>query len=286
MIDKIYKKIDRDAIYNYVYNMNEILFNPIKNKHSNYKKHYNEKQWREFNNLEYRCDEFKKEHDGKHILFMGCSETQGSNHGLDEAWAYILYTKIAKDEKLSGYFNISQTGHGIPFQILTMMQYIDNYGKPDEIIFLTPDGTRSFIMYDNRKNGTYQLSPVNMAYCIDENIENFTENELLNVNFNSILLMKFLESFCKQSKIELIWSTYNSDFSYIIEKMNFNNYFSLNIEKFNKNLLNEFDKYADKSKSIEYNLLKSDGHKGLVFHNYWAEKFYDKRKYEKNNKKN
>ena len=42
-------------------------------------------------------------------------------------------------------------------------------------------------------------------------------------------------------------------------------------------IIRNYDKYANLNKSLQYNLKKSDGHRGLVFHRYWAEKFYENR---------
>jgi hypothetical protein len=51
------------------------------------------------------------------------------------------------------------------------------------------------------------------------------------------------------------------------------------------NIKKIFEQHEDKTKTVKYNLTKNDGHKGLVFHRYWAEKFYEARENEKNNKK-
>jgi len=53
----------------------------------------------------------------------------------------------------------------------------------------------------------------------------------------------------------------------------------------NVSLENLYELYADESRTIDNNFLKKDKHKGIVFHRYWAEKFYQERLNEKNNKK-
>ena len=53
-----------------------------------------------YNNLGFRCDDFTSSHSGAHILFAGCSETEGASNALEECWANVLYNKIKKDTKL------------------------------------------------------------------------------------------------------------------------------------------------------------------------------------------
>ena len=43
----------------------------------------------------FRSDNFKKEHDGLHILFSGCSESEGVGANIEYAWTHILYKKIS-----------------------------------------------------------------------------------------------------------------------------------------------------------------------------------------------
>ena len=65
-----------------------------------------------FNSLGYRSDEFTKFHDGEHILFAGCSETEGMGGALESCWSYMTYKKLSETKNVSGFFNLSKGGWG------------------------------------------------------------------------------------------------------------------------------------------------------------------------------
>lgn len=52
-----------------------------------------------FNSLGFRSDEFIKNHNGKHILFAGCSETEGTGGNLESNWPYMVYSELCKKKK-------------------------------------------------------------------------------------------------------------------------------------------------------------------------------------------
>lgn len=256
------------------------IFSPMSNMNTNFRYRYSKDMWNDFNSFEYRSDEFKKNHDNKHIVFMGCSETEGADHGLDEAWAYILYKKISEKEKLSGYYNLAVSGHGITIQVLTLMEYINKFNKPDEIFFLIPETVRTMLYLNGSNSGFHAI---NLRGSRDSLVIDFSEEHFVNAHFNSIISLKFLESYCKEAKIKLFWSTWYAEEEILLDSYGFENYFSLNMKNAQTIIENNFKKYEDKTKSVSYNLTKNDGHKGLVFHKYWAEQFYNRRENEKNN---
>ena len=65
--------------------------------------------------------------------------------------------------------------------------------------------------------------------------------------------------------------------------MKFKYFFKLDIPNNENKILQILEKYQDVTKSIKLNLMKEDKHKGLIFHNYWADQFYEKAGYEKKN---
>ena len=104
------------------------------------------------------------------------------------------------------------------------------------------------------------------------------------------------------NNIEIIISRFNENLNWTLEspfnKFQYIVYNKGNNENFNKSnvkqiiniqnvgrechtylyhIIENYDKYANSNKSLQYNLRKSDGHRGLVFHKYWAEKFYENR---------
>jgi hypothetical protein len=47
-----------------------------------------------YNNKGFRCEDFTTDRKGMHILFGGCSETEGAANLLEDVWAKVLYNKI------------------------------------------------------------------------------------------------------------------------------------------------------------------------------------------------
>lgn len=89
-----------------------------------------------------RSDEFISDHNGKHILFAGCSNTYGQGIPAELVWANKLYKKISETEKVSGYFNIGFIGATTIEVIMQTYLYIEKYGAPDVIFALLPDTHR------------------------------------------------------------------------------------------------------------------------------------------------
>ena len=87
----------------------------------------------------YRCDEFTKEHNGKHVIFAGCSFTAGEALEKEETWAYKVHQKM---QGTSGFFNIGVSGLSVTDIIDQVLKYIHNYGNPDEIYILFPNASR------------------------------------------------------------------------------------------------------------------------------------------------
>jgi len=267
-------------LYRKVINMSkednkQLIFKPMSRNNDYERKYYDEQTYSEFNSFGYRCENFTRQHNGKHILFMGCSETQGTPDSLDNAWAYILYKRISEKEKLSGYYNIAHIGEGITIQLLQLIEYIDNFGKPEEIYLLAPESYRTILCSEQHPF---------VSSNIYSKEENYTDQDFINAHGNTVISLRFLESYCLSSNIKLIWSTWYGEEEDLFSFYGFKNFFSLNMKNIESRIKDSFIKYQDKSKSVSYNLTKSDGHRGLVFHRYWAERFYEERENEKFNK--
>ena len=200
-------------------------------------------------------------------VIMSCDD----NSNYLDLWPFI--SKVCKT---SGYFNISLIGQSILTEILIMLSYIEQYGYPDEIYFLTPETSRNIIYV---KKDVKNFISVNM----NSDPESFDIETVMNSYLNSIVYLKFLESFCTSNNIKLLWSSWDNDELVFFEKMNFKYFFKLDTPDTNKEIKNIFNLYQDSNQSVELNLIKQDGHKGLIFHKYWADQFYRKAGYEKNN---
>jgi len=235
-----------------------------------------------FNNHYFRSDDFKKEHNGRHILFSGCSETEGAGGNIEEVWSKILYDKISKNEKCSGFFNLARSGWGYQRIINNCLTYFQKYGYPDILFILLPNADRNF--YYNTESNTWNYLGRVPIIC-----ENFQKN--LNLpeehkkkykrstpvehleNFVQFLYVwKLFCEFCNQKNIRLIFSSWDIEdaINYKIADVFNDDYFALdtiNIDEFLK-------EYYKNNQSHKNDIRKRDGHHGIAIHHYWAEQFY------------
>ena len=239
----------------------------------------NDKAFYKYNNIGFRCDDFVKYHEGLHILFAGCSETEGVANKSEDVWAKVLYNKIKEDNDVSGYYNVGKSGLTLSLVILNIFQYINDYGVPDYIFLQAPDQIR--VVSWSKDKGIYPLYqnkkqlPINSA-----ELEDFFENNLsavdLNLNaFFNKFIMRTLVQFCKINSVKLIWSTWNPS-SYGIDLLDKETGY-IPTEPSGK------DHWGIK---IE-DLIARDGyHLGKGFHKIWADKFYRRFISDQNDKKN
>lgn len=105
-----------------------------------------------------RSDEFKKEHEGKHILFAGCSITFGDGLPVKYTWPHIVYSTIAQQEKLSGFYNVGRPGASNIWILMQIMKYIELYGIPETIFINFPDPEREIA--DSEETKRIHIIPV------------------------------------------------------------------------------------------------------------------------------
>lgn len=96
------------------------------------------------NSYGYRSDEFIENHEGKHVLFAGCSVTWGVGLEENEIWSKIVYERISSKEKYSGYFSLGFPGTCVTNQVYDIFEYCNKYGNPDSIFYCLPDFNRGF----------------------------------------------------------------------------------------------------------------------------------------------
>lgn len=246
-----------------------------------------DKSFYKYNNLGFRCDDFKKTHDGMHVLFGGCSETEGSSNALEDVWAKVLYNKIKEDNDVSGYYNVGKSGLTLSLAILNIFQYINDYGVPDYIFLQAPDQLRVVSwskdkgihpLYQSKYENNYKNKKQSTVNLPD--LEDFVENNLsavdlnLNAFFNKFMIRTLIQ-FCKINSINFIWSTWHPS-SYEVDILNEDSGY-VSTEQSGK------DHWGVKIKD----LVARDGyHLGKGFHKIWADKFYGRFIYDQNNKKN
>jgi len=227
-----------------------VLFETLKENGYSYEDFY------KLNKYGFRSDEFTTDHDGKHILFAGCSYTYGDSVFLEDSWTYKVYSDIAKKEKLSGYFNLGNPGASTKQTIHQIFFYITLFGNPDVIFLLMPNPERDF--HNNSYNDLFSSTCLLISYCKNKNIKLF---------LSSWDLTEYWEK--DKDPKQKILGYENMD----IDKM------SRHVEKFCENnkghKLSDFFIYAF---DLE--------HPGIALHDYYKKFFYDLylRSYDENNR--
>jgi hypothetical protein len=232
-----------------------------------------------FNSLGYRSDEFIKFHDGEHILFTGCSETEGMGGNLDSCWSYMTYKKLSETKKISGFFNLSRGGWGHDVIIPNIIQYISAYGKPNKIYMLLPELSRDFkwlgidetekYLYIN-KTPYYNLRDTVLRSGKIKERQGLEEQRNLVVKF--INLVKLFEEYCVSNDIEFLWSTHSIPDSENYKNLNvFKNFIEM---PHPQDIISKGKDFFDEEIYNKKNLLdKRDGHRGYLFHYQWSQKF-------------
>lgn len=233
-----------------------------------------------FNSLGYRSDEFTKFHNGEHVLFSGCSETEGVGGNLDSNWAHIMYTELMKKTKLSGFFNLSRAGWGHEIIIANILEYIREYGKPDKIYILLPNIARKYEWQGKDKNEEVYDHTIKTPYCSTEpdtflahgkirKKQTLEEQRSDIVRF--IILLKMFEDYCSSNSIKLVWSSW--------DESDAENYKNLNVFK-NFVLLPDKAEIILESKTLTVSkdiektkFRKRDWHHGYIYHYMWAQRF-------------
>lgn len=251
------------------------------------------------NSLLFRSDEFKKEHDGKHILFSGCSNSYGASLYNHEIWPWIVYNKIKEKEKVSGYYNLSISGVGPLHIVSDVFKYIDNYSKPDTIFINLPHLSRFYSMPTDTGNNLEFAEEINLVQALpnwhhsvpeidDDNIKlNFDGSVQIKLceKYHPIIAEKFiyvyqylmmLEIFCKINNIQLYIFSHNLSTNWFLDQTDLKSF--KNITRTKQDLAINYDlmlEYMSLNKDDKFLLSGRDGiHEGTAYHYVWAELAY------------
>lgn len=294
--DKFFNVINARSIEKNMYK----IFHPLEINDNNKKNfvgeetisHYQTKEkikyFSKYNSLGYRCDEFISDHKNKkHIIFSGCSETVGEGGPIEDSWSHILYNKINKDNYFSGYFNLAVSGMGHIDIINVILEYCQKYNNPDIIVMMLPSIRNIRFLNKNEflnipKNGYYRYSQMDSNQMQYVGSQDHLKKELVfsggSERYEDIqsvayaFILKMFETFCLNNNIKLIWSYWDDYHMSLLstddQQSLFNNYISIMPSK------KEIFESLEKDSSLT--LSKKDSHHGTVYHNLWANKFYDK----------
>lgn len=249
---------------------------------------------KDLNSSRFRSDEFSKIHDGRHILFAGCSETFGCGDILEKTWSHILYKKIENKTKLSGYYSIGLPGAGFQEIINSTLEYIKEY-SPNDIFILFPNVERFIGFYDGRyiprirrTSGAWGFNEgwLNDVLKIKtsfrfQKYKTFDIRDTHELFVNFILQLKLLEEVCRLNKINLFYGTWSAgdiNKQYIDLDKNIKEYILNNPGELNRYFSVSFNNLPDVKEELERTGLsyrKSDGHYGELFHKKWSNEFYN-----------
>ena len=147
----------------------------------------------------YRSDDFTRIHNGKHILFAGCSHTYGIGLSDSEMWSKKIYQSITSEEEVSGYFNISSPGASLIHEMLLLIKYCKEFGYPNYLFFGVPGTGRKYEYFEDLKK--YRMV-INKVY---EKIDHPKMNKMRkDFELDVFLYYTFLDEFCSAHKIKLI----------------------------------------------------------------------------------
>jgi hypothetical protein len=226
----------------------------------------------------YRCDKFIKDHNKKHIVFIGDSFTAGTSLLMHDVWAYKVHKKIKEVEDVGGFYNLGMPAASISDCIDQFFKYCTSYSKPDVVFFLTTEPHRDMIYFNEDKNDFIieRLYHYLEEYCKSNNIQLYSFSWIKSiehykdssVNSKIANLSKKIKSeWVGQSKAyeENILKKFKSFYDYSASEMLESVYqFDLITEK------------KDKSISAPDNV-----HTGTSFHDFYADFIY--KKYLENN---
>lgn len=281
-LEEVYKDFNyyTDGEYNYLDRLPVEVID--KNKEDCVVQYKYNKDW-------FRSDTFKKDHDGLHVLFAGCSNTEGVGLNIEDTWSNLVYQELSKDYKLSGYFNIGKGGYGWEKIMSAFSNYVEKFSAPDILIVNHPNLLRNYYWIPSIEKWVYvQKLPYHKDYDINNSPSNKTEEDALyeEIGFNRIATIQqardilpnwasawniFLK-YCESIGTKVVWTCWDYQEIYNIESLGLfsDTFFALHpphpkwIEEKRPNLsVGPFDMNA------------RDGHPGYLIHLRWKEQFIE-----------
>lgn len=240
----------------------------------------------EYNEDYFRCDNFKNAHQNTpHILFAGCSQTEGVGAPLETVWSKLVLNSISPQ---SGFYSIAKSGYGWQKIITNFMIYVDRFGAPDYLFALLPNVGRffewdkisnSYIYVQRYPNGHVEQDAPH-SYKKDEH-GNFTsileerrleEEEHKKFFIDFVIGWKTFERYCDAIGTKVIWSSWDYQENRNYKKAGvFSGYVDLTVEGFS-----DFIKEKRPDGKLEkFDLSRRDGHSGILENEYWQSVFVD-----------
>jgi hypothetical protein len=206
------------------------------------------------NNFGHRCDNFKKQHEKRHVLFAGCSFTFGEGLGYKENWSGQLYSKIEKEYDCDGYYSLGFQNGFISHIVYSVLKYCEQFGNPEFLFCFFPDAVRK-ITHDKKDNFiiSYQFNDIESAEG----------------RARAYYSIYFLEKYCQINNIKLYWSSWHKEDSEYYGQLPFKRFFHIKEE--------EILLHSDNSQKNHplYRMARDRAHPGLRYSSGLANVFYN-----------
>ena len=227
-----------------------------------------------YNSDFFRCDEFGSNNSKYHVVFGGCSETEGIGGNLQETWSYKLYLKLKQKYDIGQYYSLGKSGNGWHKVALSLIEYSNRYGKPTHFFVLLANIGRNF--YWDKEN-MYWKYDQKYTYSVKEDTPDGPEHTI-DLDEHKRQFMEFavgwkiFYNYCKSNNIKLLYSTWDKT-----ENKNLFMY-DLQMKCFhamdeNKELEHFISEHYPSFRLPEKILRKRDGHSGDIVHEFWASCF-------------
>jgi hypothetical protein len=240
-----------------------------------------------YNSSGFRSDEFINDHNGKHhILFAGCSETEGYGANIGEFWPSMVYESFKK-ETTSGFFNLARGGWGWEKIIANSMIYFEKYGAPEYMFIMLPNiyrysqyfeengGWHQIQRYlDDHENPVHAKNPAVMSYIKENHV---SRDNYLTEFIRFISGWKLYLKHCKAIGIKVVWSSWNSlDARNISNMYEFDGFVKLGLDSELRQVTSKIAAEKKINGSLKSNdVRRRDGHNGTILHQLWADKFLE-----------
>lgn len=242
-----------------------------------------------FNHDGFRSEDFTKTHTGIHILFSGCSNSEGVGSPLETIWTKKLYNQIAQHTDTSGFFSLAKAGHGWQKIIVNFMIYGEKYGFPEFFFVMLPNIARFWDWSPKERMWYHVQSRPLKTQSYWQNYTKVGQDNFLTPRIvtpeahkkdfiNFYFGWKMFQKFCESKGVKMLWGCW--DYPESINHNTFQNsknYVHLTIEESVKFI----NKARPTGKFEVDDLCRRDGHLGQLEHEYWMTKFLERIKTEK-----
>lgn len=226
-----------------------------------------------YNSDFFRCDEFGSYNSKYHVVFGGCSETEGAGGNLDQSWSHKVYSELKENYDIGGYYSLGKSGNGWHKIALSLIEYVNRYGKPTHFFVLLPNIGRNYYWNKDAKLWRYDQKYVDLGVDSPHKKENTIDIDEHRKQFIEFAVgWKIFQSYCSTNNIKILYSTWDSseNNNLILYDNHLKNFHPI----YNEAELEQFIEKKYPALKLPKNALrKRDGHRGDIIHEYWKECF-------------